>query len=88
MTSTAIGTTPFGPTGPNEIDRLFLAKSLGQTIEELEESERLARKAIETYAAVARDRSDKGAIATMAQYLVRDVVELREQLRQELGSRG
>ena len=43
----------------------------------LDRAEEQARAAIETFAGVARDRCDMGAVAVMAQYAVRDVAALR-----------
>ena len=43
-------------------------------------AEAQARKAIEIHVPICKDRSDKGAVAIMAEYLVRDVARLRESL--------
>jgi hypothetical protein len=49
-----------------------------QAVEKLAQAEQLARQAIQTMAGVSRNRCDRGAVALMAQYLVRDVAQLRQ----------
>ena len=48
-----------------------------KALEQLVEAEQQAREAIETFADIARNRCDIGAVAVMAQYTVRDVAEMR-----------
>ena len=57
---------------------------IGESCDALASAEQTARRALDIYAGVARDRSDKGAIAAMAEYVVRDVARLREKLTTEI----
>ena len=63
-------------------DREYRAK-LAEALREAEAAHTVAYRSIETYAAVAKNRADLGAIATLAEYVWRQLQRKVEELRAE-----
>ena len=61
---------------------------LAQAVANAEEAQALVTKAIEAYAAVARNRADLGAIATLGGYAYRPVKDKAADLRAQLAALG
>ncbi len=65
-------------------DQAAYRAKLAETIRLTEAAHDTAFQAIETFAAVARDQADRGAVATMAQYVCRYLKQKADSLRVEL----
>jgi hypothetical protein len=63
-------------------DREYRAK-LAEALQHAKTAHAAAFRAIDTYAAVAKNRADAGAVATMAEYVCRQLNRKIEELRAE-----